>query len=34
MKTKLNIEVKIDVAKVIKALTGLLLALTHLIQYL
>ena len=33
MKTILTIEVKVDVARVITALTGLLLALIHIFQY-
>jgi len=33
MKTILTIEVKVDVEKVITALTGLLLALVHIFQY-
>ncbi len=34
MKTKLTINVKIDVAKIITALTGVALAIAHILQYI
>jgi len=34
MKPKLNIEVNVDVAKVIAALSGLLLTIAYIIRYL
>jgi hypothetical protein len=33
MKTKLSIEVKFDVAKIITALSGLVLVIAHIAQY-
>jgi len=34
MKTKLNIDIKFDIAKVITSITGLILALAHIFQYI